>query len=178
MSDILINEKICSRHVRLIEGDHQSTILSINDALSRAYKQGLDLVAVATGDPPVCRILDASRYLYEKKKAEREQARKQREMSIDTKEIQLRPVTNDNDILIKAKRARGFLLEGDKVKVTVRFRGRERSHRDWGRQMIHRFLTEVGEHKIDKPVADGESDVTVVLASVVSKADIVRQRMK
>lgn len=163
--------------VRLIDDERQNSIIPFHDALSLAYRQGLDLVLVGAGDPPVCRILDASRYIYEKKRADREHARKQREMAIDTKEIQLRPVTDTNDLSIKARRARGFLLEGDKVKVTVRFRGRERSHKEWGRLMIDRFLTEVGDHKIDKPLSDGDSDLTIVLASLVSKVDVIRRKV-
>ena len=175
MSDFLVNERIRARTIRLIDGDNQVGILQFNDALAQARKQGLDLVLIAPGDPPVCRILDADRFRFERKKSEREQARRQRVMTIDTKEIQLRPVTDDNDLLIKAKRAKGFLEEGDKVKVTVRFRGRERIHRSHGRQMIERFLSHIGDHKIDKPMADGESDLTIILASVVTKAELVRR---
>lgn len=176
MSDLLINERIRARTVRLIEEDRQIGVLALNDALARARKEGLDLVQVAAGEPPVCRILDADRFRYERKKAEREMAKHQREMTIDTKEIQLRPVTDDNDISIKAKRARGFLESGDKVKIIVRFRGRERSHKEQGRTMIEKFLAEVGEHKIDKSLSEGESDLTIILASVISKSDVVKQR--
>lgn len=178
MSDILVNERIRARMVRLIDGDKQLGVFPFNEALSRAYRQGLDLVMVATGDPPVCRILEASRFLYERKKAEREQARRKRVMMVETKEIQLRPVTDDNDLLIKAKRARSFLAEGDKVKVIVKFKGRERSHKDWGRQMIQRFLSAVGDHKVDKPLADGDADLTIILGSLVSKSDIVKRKIE
>lgn len=177
MTDLLVNERIRARTIRLIDGDRQVGILQFHDALDQARKQGLDLVLIASGDPPVCRILDADHFRFERKKSEREQARRQRVMTIDTKEIQLRPVTDENDLLIKAKRARGFLDEGDKVKVTVRFRGRERVHRSQGRQMIERFLNHIGDHKVDKPLADGDSDVTIILASVVSKADLVKRKM-
>lgn len=178
LTDFLINERIRARTVRLIDGDRQLGIITLNDALARARNRGLDLVMVATGEPPVCRILDADRFRFERKKAEREQARRQREMTVDTKEIQLRPVTDDNDLTIKAKKARAFLEAGDKVKVTVRFRGRERSHRNQGRAVIARFLEQIGEHKIDRPLSDGESDLTVILGSVVSKSDLVKQRAR
>jgi translation initiation factor IF-3 len=172
----LINERIRARTVRLVSDGGHSTVLSFTEALGRARRQGLDLMMVASGEPPVCRIIDAARYRFERKKAEREQARRQREMAIETKEIQLRPVTDQNDLLVKVKRAKTFLGEGDKVRVTVRFRGRERSHRDYGRRMIERFLIEVGEHKVDRPMWDGDSDTTIILASVLSKADLVKQR--
>lgn len=178
MTDILVNERIRARMVRLIDGDKQLGIFPLNEALSRAYRQGLDLVMVATGDPPVCRMLEASRFIYERKRAEREQARRQRILMVETKEIQLRPVTDDNDLLIKAKRARGFLAEGDKVKVIVKFKGRERSHKDWGRQMIQRFLSEVGEHRVEKPLSDGDADLTIVLGSLISKSELVRRKLE
>jgi translation initiation factor IF-3 len=97
---------------------------------------------------------------------------------VETKEIQLRPVTDDNDLLIKAKRARGFLAEGDKVKVIVKFKGRERSHKDWGRQMIQRFLSEVGEHRVEKPLSDGDADLTIVLGSLISKSELVKRKLE
>jgi len=174
LTEILINERIRARTIRLIDGDSQLGVFPFNDALTRARKQGLDLVMVAAGDPPVCRILDADRFRFERKKHEREQARRQRVLMIETKEIQLRPVTDENDLLVKAKRARGFLQEGDRVLVRVRFKGRERTHKSYGHQMIQRFLTHVGEHKIDRPLTDGE-DLTIILASLVSKADVVKR---
>jgi translation initiation factor IF-3 len=172
------NEHIRARSIRLVGDDGQAVVLLYAEAMQRARQLGLDLVLVAAGDPPICRILDADRFRYEKKKTEREQARRQREMAIDTKEIQLRPVTDQNDLLIKVKRAKSFLGVGNKVKIIVRFRGRERHHRDYGRRVIERFLSEVGEHKIDRPMSDGDSDLTIILASVVSKADLIKDRAK
>lgn len=174
--DMLINGRIVARTIRLIAEDGQTIVTSHSDAMTQARRQGLDLMLVAAGDIPVCRILDATRYRYERKKTEREQAKRQREMAIDTKEIQLRPVTDQNDLLVKVRRAKSFLGEGNKVKVIVRFRGRERHHRDHGRRMIERFLSEVGEHKIDKAMADGDSDLTIILGSVISKAELIKQR--
>lgn len=178
LTDILINERISARSVRLIADDGQTEVLTYADAIQRARRQGLDLMQVAVGDPPICRILDADHYRYEKKKTEREQAKRQREMAIETKEIQLRPVTDQNDLLVKVKRAKSFLEIGDRVKLIVRFRGRERHHREYGRRMIERFLNEVGDHKVDRPMFDGESDLTIVLASVISKADLIKNRAK
>jgi translation initiation factor IF-3 len=177
-TDFVINEHIRARTVRLLDGDRQLGIFSFHDALSKARNQGLDLVVVAPGatdsDPPICRVLDADRFRFEKKKTEKELAKRQREMMVDTKEIQLRPVTNDNDMMIKVKRARGFLDEGDKVKVVVRFRGRERTHRDWGRQIVERFLHAIGDHKIDRSLSDGDADMTIILAPMISKADLMK----
>jgi translation initiation factor IF-3 len=174
--EMLINERIKSRTVRLISDDGQTTLISFADAMISARNQGLDLIQVAAGDTPVCRLLDADRYRYERKKSEREQARRQRDMAIDTKEIQLRPTIDINDLLIKARRAKTFLEVGNRVKLTVRFRGRERYHREYGRRVIERFLVEVGDHKIDKPLQDGDSDLTIIIASVLSKADLIKVR--
>jgi translation initiation factor IF-3 len=169
-----MNERIRARTVRLL-GEQEHVIISCYEALQSARRQGLDLVVISDGEPPICRILDAARFVYERKKTEREQAKRQRALAITTKEIQLRPVTDENDLLIKARKARGFLSEGDKVKVTVRFRGRERTHREYGRQMIERFLSVVGDHKVEKPIFDDLSDTTIILASVLSKADLVKR---
>ncbi len=178
MTDILINERIRgARTVRLIDDNLPSEVVQFHEALSRARNQGLDLVLMAPGDPPVCRIIDGDRFRYEKKKADREQAKRQREMTVVLKEIQLRPVTDDNDLSIKAKRARGFLAEGDKVKVIIKFKGRERSHKDRGRLMLTKFLSEIGEHKVDKPISD-EGDLMMILAPMVSKSDLVKQKEK
>jgi translation initiation factor IF-3 len=174
--DLVINERIRSRTVRLLEEDRVVGVIAISDAMTRARKAGLDLVLVQDGEPPVCRILDAGRYKYDKQKAERESAKRQRAMTIETKEIQLRPVTDSNDVSIKAKNAKRFLEEGDRVKIIVKFRGRERTHKDWGRSMIGRFLSEVGEHKVDKPLYESDGELTIILASVVSKSDLLKKK--
>ena len=176
MLDFTINEAIRARTVRLLDGE-QPTVLNLNEALSLARQRNLDLVQIAEADMPVVKILDADHYRYERKKAEREQAKRQREMTIETKEIQLRPVTTDYDLKIKAARAKAFLAEGDKVKVVVRFRGRERSHLQHGRDMIAKFLDEVGEHKVERPVSHGGGDMSVFLAPVTSKAELKRQKV-
>ncbi len=174
--EYLVNEHIRARTVRLLEDDQQNNVISFQEALSRARRKNLDLVVVAEGDPPICRILDADRFRFERKKAEKELARRQREMIVNTKEIQLRPVTDSNDITIKAKHAREFLKDGDKVKITVKFKGRERSHKDRGVRILEKFLAEIGEHKIDKPLSDGDSDLSIILASTISKAELLKQK--
>jgi translation initiation factor IF-3 len=131
---------------------------------------------VAEGEQPVCRILDADRYRFEKSKQEREHARKQRALTIETKEIQLRPVTGENDLLTKAKKAKLFLETGDKVKITVRFRGREKTHKEEGHRIINHFIAEVGDYKIFKPLTEGESDLTIILASNVVKTEKRREK--
>lgn len=176
--DVIANEQITARQVRLVDGEQMIGVLSLNEALSRARGRGLDLVLISAGDTPVCKILDMDRWRYERSKQEREIARRQRELTVETKEIQLRPVTDDNDVAIKAKKASKFLADGDKVRVVVRFKGRERSHRAEGYKIMDQFLLLVGEHKIDKPLSDGENDISVILGSMVSKAEKSRKDSK
>lgn len=175
--DTPINERIRAHSVRIVESDgRQSGIIPIQEALRRARNAGLDLVQIAKGDVPVCKYLDADRHRFEMAKAAREQARKQREMQIVTKEIQLRPVTDDNDIAVKSRRAREFLSHGDKVKVVVRFKGRERTHREQGLLVMEQFLGMVGEHKVDSPLAQGERDMVIILGPTVTKSELLRAR--
>lgn len=172
-----INNRIRVPRVRLIgEDGEQIGVVSTSEALAKARDAGLDLIQIAESDPPVCRILDAGRWRFEKKRAEREQARKQRELAVDVKEIQLRPGTDEHDIEVKARRADTFLAEGDKIKLVVRFRGRENAHRDLGREVISRLRGLLGEHKEDGPLSDMGREMVQVLAPIKSKAEIARQR--
>lgn len=176
MDDLIYNGDIRNATVRLIDDEKNFRILSTRDALLEARKNDLDLVVIAGGDVPVCRIVDIAKFRYERKQFEREQSRKQRDLAIETKEIQLRPVTDSHDIGIKAKKAREFLDDGDKVKVIVRFKGRERTHRDYGRNIMDQFLAIVGDHKLERPMNHDGGDMMVLLAPTMSKADIKRKK--
>lgn len=171
MSIIIKNEQIAARSVKLIENEKLVGIISRNDAIYRARSFGLDLVLITEGDTPVCKILDADSYRYEKAKQEKENAKKQRSTIIETKEIQLRPVTDLNDIQVKAKAAQKFLNKGDKVKVVVRFRNREKTHKELGYDVINQFIGQLGEHKIDKQV-DAESTLMLIVSPLLSKMEI------
>ncbi len=174
---LTINESITASSIRLIGQDgHQIGVLPTRDAIWRAKSAGLDLILVAPGDVPVCRILDAGKYAFEKKRAEREAARRQRELVVETKEVQLRPVTDEHDLLTKARKAAEFLAEGHKVKVAVRFRGREQSHKDVGRRVVGDFLAAVGDHRVDKPLADGGREMVMIVAPMKSRAELMRER--
>lgn len=112
-------------------------ILSTKEALERAYKAGLDLVEVSPNvDPPVCKILDYGKYKFEEQKRRAEIRKKQK--IIDIKEIQLRPGIDKHDFDVKMRNARRFLEEGDKLKITLRFRGRELSHQELGMDVFNR----------------------------------------
>jgi len=122
--------------------------MSLRDALDLAYGKDLDLIEVApNADPPVCRILDAGKFFYERAKKEREARRSQK--ATDVKEIRLRPKTGEHDIAYKLKDARRFLEGGAKVKVRVRFRGREVTHSELGMELL-------------KMVAEKLSDVSTI----------------
>src|SRR2546421_12399037 len=121
--------------------------MSTREAVQLARSQGLDLVEVAaTADPPVCRIIDYGKFTYEQKKKASEAKKKQ--VVITVKEVKFRPGTDDHDYNFKMKHARDWLAEGDKVKATIFFRGREITHRELGAQLLARLerdLTDLGE---------------------------------
>ena len=128
ISDLMINEQIRDKEVRLIgEDGEQLGIVSSRDALKMAEEAGLDLVKIApTAKPPVCKIVDYGKYKYEQVRKEKEAKKKQK--VIDIKEIRLSPNTDTNDLNTKIGAARKFLTKGDRVKITLRFRGREMAH--------------------------------------------------
>ena len=128
--------------VRVIgEDGEQLGVMSADDARARADEAGLDLVEVAPGSsPPVCRIMDYGRYKYEQKK----KAGKGKGHAASLKEVKLRPRTDDHDLEFKLKNVRRFLMDGDKVKVTVMYRGRELAHRDIGRRQLDRVVEMIG----------------------------------
>lgn len=133
---VRINERIRVREVRVIgSGGEQLGVMAPEEALRRAEEEGLDLVEVAPNSaPPVCRIMDYGRYKYEQKK----KSGKSKGHAATLKEVKLRPRTDDHDLGFKLKNARRFLMDGDKVKVTVMFRGREIVHSVLGMQQLER----------------------------------------
>ena len=154
-----VNDKIRAMQVRLIdENGEQVGVVPVHDALSRAQAAGLDLVEVAAdAKPPVCKIQDYSKFLFELQKKER--VAKSNAHKTDTKEVRLRPGTGDGDLEIKAKHAREFLDEGHKVSLQLRFRGREMAHKDLGVEMIRKFallLEDVAKLE-QEPRSEGKS---------------------
>lgn len=134
--------------MRLIESDgSQAGIVTIEDALRRSVEQGLDLVEVAPGAaPPVCRIMDFGKFLYQQKKKLHESKRKQK--IVHVKEVKFRPNIDEHDYDFKLKNAIRFLGEGDKVKATVQFRGREMARTDLGRKLLQRVATDIGDQGV------------------------------
>lgn len=175
--DVLINERIRTKTVRIVDEEGKQTgVFITREAIRRANESGLDLVQISPGEVPVCRITDAGKFLFERKKNLREIAKRQRELTVETKEIQLRPVTDTNDLMIKVRRAKEFLEEGDKVKVVVRFRGREHAHKNLGAEIVNEFLELLGEHKIERPLQDNGRDMHLFLAPSKSKAEVLKER--
>ena len=135
----MINEQIRDREIRLIgENGEQLGIISARDALKQAQDAGLDLVKIApTAKPPVCKIIDYSKYKYELARKEKEAKKKQK--IIEVKEIRLSPNIDTNDLNTKVGAARKFISKGNKVKVTLRFRGREMAHMQNSKYILDNF---------------------------------------
>lgn len=141
--DYLLNEEIREKEVRLIGEDNTPLgVLSTKEALRMAEESEMDLVLIApTANPPVCRIMNYGKFIYEQSKKDKEAKKKQKVVSI--KEIRLSPSIEDHDITIKANNARKFLQDGDKVKVTVRFRGREAEYSHIGNRILDSFVAKI-----------------------------------
>ena len=150
--------------VRLIGADgEQIGVVTRDDALDRAANIGLDLVIVADNtDPPVCKIMDYGKFKYEEQKKKNEARKKQK--TIDVKEIKLRPNIDSHDYDVKMRSMEKFLGEGDKVKVTMRFRGREMAHQNLGLDVLHRVRDDLEEKsKIEQfPKMEGRQMVMVL----------------
>ena len=152
--------------VRLIDGDNnQVGILNTSEALDRAREVGLDLVEVApTSDPPVCRIMDYGKWLYEQKRKSRDEHKKNVRHTATLKEIRLRPETDKRDLEIKLKHGREFLEKGHKVQFTIFFRGRQMLHRDQGYAMLEQITESMQDlAKIERPARMAGRRMTLLL---------------
>ena len=138
-----VNEEIRVPQVRLIDQDGEMMgVMSARDAMLRAFAVGLDLVEISpNADPPVCKILDYGKFKYEQQKKRNEAKKKQK--VIEIKEIKVRPNIDENDYQVKMRAMKSFIEEGDKVKVTLRFRGREMAHQDIGVRVLERIRAEM-----------------------------------
>src|ERR1041384_1663872 len=162
--DLRINEHIRVREVRLIDEEgEQLGVLPTIEALRVARERGVDLVEVApTAIPPVCRLMDYGRFKYEQEKKEREARKNQK--TVLMKEVRLRPKTSVHDVDFKTKQIERFVEEGDKVKVTLRFRGREMVHPNVGRALLEEVATRVkGIAAVERmPLMEGNT-MTMIL---------------
>ncbi|MEX0951856.1 MAG: translation initiation factor IF-3 [Gammaproteobacteria bacterium] len=159
-----LNEEISTPEVRLIGADgEQIGIVSIQEALQAAEEQELDLVEIVpTSKPPVCRVMDYGKFLFDENK--KKNAAKKKQKQIQVKEVKFRPGTDEGDYNIKLRNLVRFLEDGDKVKVTLRFRGREMAHQELGAQMLKRVendLLELGTVE-QFPKMEGRQMVMVI----------------
>nr|WP_245597822.1 translation initiation factor IF-3 [Marinospirillum insulare] len=139
-----INENIQATEVRLIDQEgEQVGVVQLEDALERAAAVELDLVKISDADPIVCKIMDYGKFVFEQKKAKNAQKKKQKQIQI--KELKFRPGTDEGDYQIKFRNMVRFLEDGDKVKITLRFRGREMAHQDIGLRLFQRIEEDLGD---------------------------------
>ncbi|AMG66236.2 TPA: translation initiation factor IF-3 [Providencia stuartii] len=140
-----INEEIRATEIRVTGFDgEQLGVMSVREALAKAEEAGVDLVEISpNAEPPVCRIMDYGKYLYEKSKSQKEQKKKQKVVQV--KEIKFRPGTDEGDYQVKLRSLIRFLEDGDKAKVTLRFRGREMAHQQIGMEVLNRIKADLDE---------------------------------
>ena len=143
----------------------QLGILSIEDALRVAEEKGFDLVQVSSqSSPPVCRIMDYDKFRYEQIRRKKESRKKQK--TVELKEVKFRPNIEENDYQVKLRHAKEFLADGNKVKATLVFRGREMSHKELGRQILERFTEDVAARgEVDQPVSSLGKRIMVMVLS-------------
>jgi translation initiation factor IF-3 len=153
--------------VRLIDADgEQAGVVSIRAALAMADEVGLDLVEIAPlAEPPVCRIMDVGKFKYQSAKKAHEAKLKQKQVQV--KEVKLRPRTDENDYQIKLRNLKRFLENGDKVKVTLRFRGREMAHQEYGMRQLERIKADLIElaNVEQMPKMEGRQMVMIIAPS-------------
>jgi len=160
-----VNEQITADQVRVVGADgEQIGVLTVEQGIEHAFEVGLDLVEVSpNADPPVCKILDYGKFKYEAQKKANEARKKQK--VIEVKEIKMRPGIDDHDYDVKMRNVRKFIDGGDKVKMTIRFRGREMAHQELGLKVLERVRDEMDEvAKVEQfPKTEGRM-MTMVLA--------------
>lgn len=162
---VVSNERIRHHEVRVMDENGQPLgIMTSRQALWEARNRGLDLIEItAQANPPVVRITDLNKWIYNLKMAKKEQDRKARENATVVKEIQLRPVTDKHDIEVKQNHARGFLADSNKVKVVIKFKGRELSFTQKGFEVMETFIEGLGPCKIEKaPEMNGRMLMAII----------------
>lgn len=167
-----VNEQIHVREVRVVGDDIESAVMSTREAIQFAEEKGLDLVEISpNAAPPVCRIIDYSKFLYQQKKRQKEMKAKQ--VKIEVKEIRFGPQTDDHDYNFKLKYAKEFLSEGNKVKAYVFFKGRSILFKEQGEVLLLRFANDLEDYgKVEQmPVLEGKR-MTIFLAPKKAKGSV------
>lgn len=161
----MMNEEIREKEIRVIGADGEPLgILPTKEALKMAEEKELDLVAISpNAAPPVCKIMDFGKFIYEQQKKDKEAKKKQKVITI--KEIRLSATIEEHDVEIKANNAKKFLTDGDKVKITVRFRGREIENSHVGRKILDLFVEKIGDiFIVEKPARQEGRNMIMILA--------------
>lgn len=160
-----INHQIRVPEVFLLGSDGSKIgVTKTNEALALAKAEGLDLVEISSKDTmPVCRIMEYGKYKYDQQK----KAKAIRQKITELKEVQVRPVTNQNDLMIRANQIKAWFEEGHKVQIICKFRGRELEHKSLGKEIINELLDLVGPHKIDQVMTETDRQVLVTIAKEV-----------
>ena len=175
--ELMINDEIRDREVRLIdENGEQLGVMLTQRAMELAEERGLDLAKIQpTAKPPVCKLLDYDKYRYEQSRRERENRKNQR--VVDIKEVQLSATIEENDVQTKAKQAIRFLEDGDKVKVSIRFRGRQITHSEIGAQVMQKFAERCQDVSVveRRPLMDGRHMI-MILAPKAAKASFAEKK--
>ena len=163
------NEEIDAREVRVIDSaGEQRGVMSVASAIELARDEGLDLVEVApTADPPVCRIMDFGKYLFEQNKKAQSARRKQKQVHV--KEIKFRPGTEEGDYRVKLRKLIEFLEHGDKTKITLRFRGREMAHQELGANLLARVRDDLEEYGVVEQMPQMEGRQMIMVMSPKKK---------
>ena len=167
-----INGQIRAREVRIVGDDIVSAVVPTRDALRLAEQKGLDLVEISpNAEPPVCRLIDYSKFLYQQKKKQKELKAKQ--VKVEIKEIRFGPQTDEHDYNFKLKHAKEFLMEGDKVKAHVFFRGRSILFKEQGEVLLLRFANDLEEYgKVESmPKLEGKRMIIYIAPKSVKKAN-------
>ena len=168
--DLPINEQIRVKEVQIIDNEGNKVgPISINEALDMAFEKKLDLVLVApNAEPPVCKLMNYGKYKFEQAKKEKEAKKKQK--SFEVKEIRITPNIEDHDFSFKAKNAKKFIEDGNKVRITVKFRGRELNYVKLGEAVLNKFIEELSDVAIPekKPVLEGKN-MFIILAKKTEK---------
>lgn len=163
--EIRINENITAKQVRLIDAENENRgIVSLKEALALAEEEGLDLIEISPqANPPVCKILDFGKFRYEQQKRKNEAKKNQKVVEI--KELKLRPMIDTHDYEVKVKQAKKFLDQGNKVKFTMRFKGRELSANDMGKQVLSKLVEDLEDcSKIDSEMKLEGRQMTMILS--------------
>lgn len=174
-----MNDRITAREVRVIDEEGEMLgVMSPQDALKIAQDKALDLIEIApNAKPPTCKMMDYGKWKYENKK--KAQVAKKKQTVISIKEIQIRPRTDDHDLETKMKNARKFLLAGDKVKVNLRYQGREMAHKEVGAKVLRRVIEKLGDLAVPEvePKMEGRQ-LFVVMAPDAAKVKEYRLKHK